>query len=106
MEWIKLFSSEGEARTRLSGKNTQLLIIKGKRICLAMHDHLFYAVQDRCSHNGESLSKGEVNIQGEIVCPWHNYRFELRSGKACDSASPDLETFPIKADNNGFFIGV
>lgn len=105
MEWIKLFSSAEEAKQKVPENKTQLLIIKGKRICLARHSDQFFAVQDKCSHNGESLSRGAVNFRGEIICPWHNYRFDLKSGKACDSSSPDLETYLIKADDAGFFIG-
>jgi nitrite reductase/ring-hydroxylating ferredoxin subunit len=106
MEWIRIFSSENEARERLHGKNTQLLIIRGQRICLALYRDEFFAVQDACSHNSESLSKGRINGVGEIVCPWHGYRFELRSGKPCDSSCPDLRTFPVKHDASGFFIGI
>jgi nitrite reductase/ring-hydroxylating ferredoxin subunit len=105
MEWIKIFGSDAEAKTRVPDNSTQLLIIGGKRVCLARHNDEFYAVQDRCTHNGESLSKGKINFAGEVICPWHGYRFDLRSGRACDSSSDDLETYPIKADNTGFFIG-
>lgn len=105
MEWIKIFGSDEEARRKIREGSTQLLIIHGKRICLARHADTFHAVQDRCTHNGESLSRGIVNFAGEIICPWHNYRFDLKSGKACDSDAHDLETFPVRSDNTGFFIG-
>jgi len=88
-----------------SGK-PQLLILNGKRICLSLHNNSFFAVQDSCTHNGESLSKGHINYLGEIICPWHNYRFDLQSGKACDSSCRDLITYPIKVDENGFFVGI
>lgn len=84
----------------------QLLIVGDKRICLALHEGKFFAVQDKCTHNGESLSKGQINYRGEIICPFHGFRFELNGGMACDSQSPDLTTYPIKSDDNGFFIGV
>jgi nitrite reductase/ring-hydroxylating ferredoxin subunit len=71
-----------------------------------MHEEEFYAVQDGCSHNGESLSGGRVNYIGEIICPWHNYRFDLKSGRACDSDCADLRTFPVRYDASGFFIGI
>ena len=106
MEWIKVFSSREEARDRLRVNTTQLLIIRGERICLAKYGEEFLAVQDACSHNGESLSKGKVNFAGEIICPWHNYRFDLKSGKACDSGCRDLKTYPLKYDDAGFFIGI
>jgi nitrite reductase/ring-hydroxylating ferredoxin subunit len=106
MEWVKIFSNDAEARSRILPDKPQLLVIYGKRICLVLHDENFRAVQDACSHNGESLSKGQVNYLGEIVCPWHGYRFRLDSGQACDSSSPDLKTFPVKSDDSGFFIGI
>jgi nitrite reductase/ring-hydroxylating ferredoxin subunit len=106
MNWIKIFSTELEARQRLVTGKPQLLIIHGKRICLLLHNDRFSAIQDACPHNGESLSKGQVNYLGEIVCPWHNYRFDLQTGKACDSDCRDLVTYLIKNDETGFFVGI
>lgn len=106
MEWLKLFGSKEEAKTKLTELKPQLVIVKGKRICMVMHNGSFYAVQDSCSHNGESLSKGQVNYLGEIICPWHNYRFELSTGRACDSDCRDLATYSVKSDDSGLFIEV
>jgi len=106
MEWIKIFSSAQEAQSRVPPGKLQLLVIGDKRVCLANHQGNFLAVQDSCSHNGESLSKGQINYLGEVICPWHNYRFDLQSGRAADSSSPDLTTYPVKIDDDGFFIGL
>jgi len=106
MKWIKIFSTEAEAKNKIIPDKPQLLIIHGKRICLVYREGQFFAIQDSCSHNGESLSKGNVNYLGEIVCPWHNYRFALNTGKASDSNSTDLATYPIKIDESGFFIAI
>lgn len=106
MEWLKIFDSEAEARSRIKEHKPQLLIVKGQRICLTLHNGEFFAVQDACTHNGDSLSKGQVNYLGEIICPWHNYRFQLSTGRACDSSCRDLATFGVKSDNSGFFIGL
>lgn len=106
MKWIRIFSNENEALARIIENKPQLIIIDGRRICLVLFRGSFYAVQDTCTHNAESLSKGIVNYLGEIVCPWHHYRFHLDSGKACDSSCADLKTFPVRMDAEGFFIGV
>ena len=106
MEWIKIFSSEQEALQRIVSDKPQLLIVRGIRICLVRHDSKFSAVQDACSHNGESLSKGHINYMGEIICPWHNYCFDLKSGREIQGRSADLKLYPIKADESGFFIGL
>lgn len=106
MNWIKIFSAEEEARARIAQDRPQLLIINKTRVCLVLHNDQFYAVQDACSHNGESLSKGSVNYLGEIICPLHNYQFDLESGRECNVRSKDLKTFPLKIDDSGFFIGL
>jgi 3-phenylpropionate/trans-cinnamate dioxygenase ferredoxin subunit len=106
MEWIKIFSDDTEAKKRLVSGKPQLLIVQGKRICLVLYDGRYFAVQDACTHNGESLSKGQINYLGEIICPWHNYRFQLKSGTASDSSCPDLKTYPVRVDESGFFIGI
>jgi nitrite reductase/ring-hydroxylating ferredoxin subunit len=106
VNWIKIFSSDAEAKTQILSDKPRLLVVYGKRICITLHNDVFYAVQDACSHNGESLSKGHVNYLGEIICPWHNYQFDLKTGRECQSRSHDLQTFPVKSDESGFFIGI
>ncbi len=106
MEWIKIFPGLAEARVRLVQNKPQLLLIRNLRICVVQtHDGLL-AVADTCPHNGESLSKGHVNFLGEIVCPWHGQRFHLKTGRECAERSPDLLTYPVKAGDEGVFIGI
>jgi nitrite reductase/ring-hydroxylating ferredoxin subunit len=106
MEWIKVFGSDAEARQRILPDKPQLLVLYRKRVCLVLHDNKFFAVQDTCTHNGESLSKGTVNYLGEVICPLHNYQFDLQSGRECSARSRDLITYPIKIDESGFFVGI
>ncbi|MBX2969014.1 MAG: Rieske 2Fe-2S domain-containing protein [Cyclobacteriaceae bacterium] len=106
MQWIKIFSSMEEAQSRIQSDKPQLVLIGEKRICLVKRQNQFFAVQDRCTHNGESLSKGMVNYLGEVICPWHNYRFSLQNGRECSSRSADLITYPVKVESNGLFIGI
>jgi nitrite reductase/ring-hydroxylating ferredoxin subunit len=39
----------------------------------------FFAIHDRCSHRGCSLSEGELEGE-EIVCACHGSRFDRRDG--------------------------
>jgi nitrite reductase/ring-hydroxylating ferredoxin subunit len=106
MNWVKIFQTEAEAFDRIKDDTPQLLIIGDKRICLVRHRDFFKAIQDSCTHNGESLSKGHVNFLGEIICPWHNYCFNISNGREIQNRSSDLQTFPVRADDTGFFIGI
>jgi 3-phenylpropionate/trans-cinnamate dioxygenase ferredoxin subunit len=40
-----------------------------------------YAIEDRCTHDGEPLEGAEVE-SCEIICPRHGARFCLRTGEA------------------------
>jgi nitrite reductase/ring-hydroxylating ferredoxin subunit len=106
MEWIKVFSSGEEARQRLRENTPQLLVVGERSICLVMRGGLFYAIENKCSHNGESLSKGLVNFLGEVVCPWHGYRFSLKTGRECAERSRDLQIYPMKENEEGVFVGL
>ncbi|HKZ72653.1 MAG TPA: non-heme iron oxygenase ferredoxin subunit [Steroidobacteraceae bacterium] len=57
-----------------------------------------YAVEDRCTHDGEPLDGGEI-AACEVVCPRHGARFDLRSGEALTPpAYEPLRTFPVRID--------
>jgi nitrite reductase/ring-hydroxylating ferredoxin subunit len=106
MATIKVFSDMQEAQSRLTVNKPQLLIVEGVRICLVLRDGELLAVQDKCTHNGESLSKGTVNYMGEVVCPWHGQRFDLRTGRESGERSRDLVIYPISNTPEGVFINL
>jgi len=106
MIWIKIFDDKKSATERLVENKPQLLIVHGKRICLVKRENHFYAVSDKCPHHGESLSKGQINFAGEVVCPWHGHQFNLQTGREYQERSSDLVTFPIREEEDGLYIGI
>ncbi|MBV9714390.1 MAG: Rieske (2Fe-2S) protein [Solirubrobacterales bacterium] len=61
-----------------SGKPTRVVV--GDTPVLLLRDaDLIFAIHDRCSHRGCSLSEGQVDGE-EIVCPCHGSRFDRRDG--------------------------
>ncbi len=47
------------------------------------------AAHNRCPRLGLSLTKGPGGLRcadGQVVCPWHNSRFDLASGENLDRA--------------------
>jgi nitrite reductase/ring-hydroxylating ferredoxin subunit len=55
-------------------------------------DGEFYATQDHCTHGPGSLSEGFV-IGTEIECPFHQGRFDIRTGKP--TAAPCIQALRI-----------
>jgi len=71
--------------------------VAGISIGIFRHDGAFYAVLNRCPHQGAELCKGtmvgllEADVPGEIrfdgghkllECPWHGWEFDLATGKS------------------------
>ncbi|MBI1942388.1 MAG: non-heme iron oxygenase ferredoxin subunit [Betaproteobacteria bacterium] len=80
--------------------------VGGRRILLANVAGRFYAVDDTCTHEEASLSKGF--LKGELVkCPLHGSRFNVCTGKALEEpAEEDLRTYPVRLEGGHILIGV
>ena len=58
----------------------------------------FRATDNVCSHEYAQLSDGWLE-NGEIECPLHAARFDIRTGKAlCAPAETDIATFDVKLE--------
>ena len=106
MEWIPIFKSKEEVQSKLRENVPYRIDVGSKAICIVLRENVLHAFENKCSHNGEALHKGSINYLGEIVCPWHGYRFNIKTGRECGERCRDLETFPIEEKENGFCIGV
>jgi nitrite reductase/ring-hydroxylating ferredoxin subunit len=78
----------------------KLVSIRGRPIVVFNVKGEYFALYDRCPHEGGSLSRGKLtglvesdgpgqyrfSRQGEIIrCPWHGWEFDIRTGKSwCD----------------------
>ena len=52
---------------------------EGKGIVVTNIDGKYFAIGDKCTHRGCSLSKGR--LEGEVVtCPCHGSRFNVKTG--------------------------
>jgi nitrite reductase/ring-hydroxylating ferredoxin subunit len=44
-------------------------------------DDQFFAVSRRCRHQLADLAEGSVDADGCLVCPWHQSRYDVRTGE-------------------------
>jgi 3-phenylpropionate/trans-cinnamate dioxygenase ferredoxin subunit len=87
-------------------KTSKLMCVKaqGLRIALAYVDGKVFAVDDMCTHEDASLSKG--SLHGECVkCPLHGSRFDLNTGEALDEPAEDaVTTYPVKIEGDDILV--
>jgi 3-phenylpropionate/trans-cinnamate dioxygenase ferredoxin subunit len=68
---------------------------RGKSICLVKRGEDWFAIAPKCPHQGGPLAGGSFNEQGELICPWHRFAFDLLSGQAV-SGGYHVQTYPLE----------
>ena len=78
----------------------------GYRILVALAEGNVYAVDDMCTHEDASLSKG--SLHGDCVkCPLHGSRFRLANGEALDDPAEEaLNTYDVKIEGDDILVGL
>ncbi len=90
-DWIDIASTNdfppGSCRT-VDAEGTQIAVFNVAGT--------YYAIENLCSHEAETLSAGTVSGL-EITCPAHQARFSLVDGAALSApAYEPISTFPVR----------
>ena len=89
----------------------KLVEVRGRKLVVFNLDGEFFALSDRCPHQGGPLSKGNLtgfvsspapgeycySRKGEVIrCPWHAWEYDIRTGKSwCDPRRVQVRNFKI-----------
>ena len=95
MKRVLLFNSESEADEQVPEGAIRAVNVKGSRLCITRSGGRYYAIEDSCPHMSVRLTNGHLNALGEIVCPWHGYRYSLRTGEEIAKRCGDLKKVKI-----------
>jgi nitrite reductase/ring-hydroxylating ferredoxin subunit len=104
MRRLTLFNSKEVMDQRLPLNSVKLLKIGERRLCLARNKSGVFAIDDGCTHAKASLSQGYITPYGEVVCPLHNYRFDLKTGDCSQAGCPAVNTYPVEETDGKVFI--
>ncbi|MBL4886570.1 MAG: Rieske 2Fe-2S domain-containing protein [Planctomycetaceae bacterium] len=83
------------------------ITIAGHTIGLFFTDGNYFAISDFCPHQGASLSGGHVE-DGQVMCPWHAWKFKLKDGTWADSPSSPIrcDSYPVRIVEEEIQIGI
>lgn len=76
-------------------------VVKTAQGCVAVFrtaDDRVFAVSDRCPHRGGPLSEGIVHGE-RVICPLHNWVFDLNSGEAQGADEGRVQTFATRVED-------
>ncbi|MFT4024259.1 MAG: Rieske 2Fe-2S domain-containing protein [Flavihumibacter sp.] len=73
-------------------------------ISVARVGEQLFAFADTCPHAGACLSDGWMDALGNIVCPLHRYKFDVKTGRNVSGEGYFLRHWPIEECEAGLFI--
>jgi nitrite reductase/ring-hydroxylating ferredoxin subunit len=106
MIWYKIADTAEEALALVPPLKALHLQAGEQHICLFRNDDGLQALSNACPHQGAPLSRGRVNAQGHVICPWHGYCYHAGTGEEGDGRTGPAKVFPIRDDERGIFVGV
>lgn len=94
--------------------------IRGRSIGVVRSPAGWFAIRNRCPHQGAPLCAGRVtgtmlpgapdsyrwSMDGQVVrCPWHGWEFDLDTGRSLFGVSRDrAATYPVRLDGGRVFV--
>ena len=70
----------------------------GRALCVANVDGTICVLDGTCPHEGGPLGEGTIE-EGRVVCPWHEYAFDVHTGAAHDDPGVKAEVFEAKVED-------
>jgi nitrite reductase (NADH) small subunit len=74
-----------------------------KMICVANVNGEICAIDNVCLHRGGPLGQGVIE-KGKIVCPWHGWVWDPKTGQAVHNAAAKVAVYPLKIENGEVLI--
>lgn len=86
--------------------NIAVAELNGKKICIAKFKETFFAFAFKCPHAGGILADGYIDALGNIVCPLHRYKYDMKNGRNVSGEGYYLKHWPVEQKDNGLFVGI
>jgi nitrite reductase (NADH) small subunit len=77
----------------------------GQTLALFNVDGRFYAIDNSCPHRGGPLGDGQLD-DAIVTCPWHGYRYDVRTGAHQPDASFNVPCYPVTVEAGSVYVDV
>jgi nitrite reductase/ring-hydroxylating ferredoxin subunit len=91
--------------SRLEEGRGYIVSVEGIKVALFLCGSEVYAIKNQCPHMGGDL--GEGLLTGDVIrCPWHGWKFSIKTGKMPETEVVAVRTYEVKIDGDDVLIGV
>jgi nitrite reductase/ring-hydroxylating ferredoxin subunit len=81
--------------TEVPEDRTKIVTVAGTPIALLKVGGTIYALEHSCPHQGGPIGEGEIHGM-TITCPWHEWKFDIRTGANDRDPTILAKTFAVK----------
>ena len=75
----------------------QFVCVGEKRVAVFRDGESYRVIDDACPHAGANLSAGFLD-NGCVVCPWHFWKIDLRTGRCTNAADAGVNTYQVRVE--------
>ncbi len=81
-----------------------IVVVDGEEIAVFNYKETYHAVSNKCPHKGGPLGEGRIQ-EGVVVCPNHEWRFELTTGNSMQNPEMKVKVYPVRVRDEKIYIG-
>jgi nitrite reductase/ring-hydroxylating ferredoxin subunit len=86
--------------------NNMCLVNAGdKKVTLARSEGQLFAFAHKCPHAGGIMADGYITAAGQVTCPLHRYRFDMKNGRNTSGEGYYLKTYLVEQREDGIYVG-
>ncbi len=76
-----------------------------KSVLVVVESDGIFALENSCPHHGSSFDGGELT-KSHVVCPWHFWKVDFRTGECLHNPSICARTFPVVEEDDVVYVDV
>ena len=81
-----------------------IVLVGDQEIAVFNYKNEYFAILNKCPHKGGPLGEGRVQ-EGIVVCPNHEWRFELKTGNSMQNPEMKVKIFPVRIKDEKIYVG-
>jgi nitrite reductase/ring-hydroxylating ferredoxin subunit len=102
--WYKI--ADFLAELDFASNNIAVAEAHGKKICIGKYNEQVFAFAFKCPHAGGIMADGYIDALGNVVCPLHRYKYDMKNGRNVSGEGYYLKHWPVEVKEEGVFVGM
>ena len=114
------------SKTEFSNQHLRVKLVMGREVGIVKLGDEFFAYENVCPHAGGPVCQGKLmgrveeqilddktsqgayfsKVDVNIVCPWHGYEYDVRTGQHQGQSELRLTPFPLRVSGDDILVTV